>query len=158
MLTALPPPPRLPLPRRAALAPPEAAPAPGLPAGTAVATLDGLLPVEWLAPGDRVVARSGLVALVAVAGSAHAGPLVRLPPGALGPGRPARACLLHPDQRLRLTDGCRPRAADLLGRAGVAAVRLPAPARLIRLGFARPEIVRVAGLDLICDGAPGGPG
>jgi len=45
---------------------PDRSDAVGLLAGTRIMTAEGALPVEWLAPGDRVIARNGMRRLEAV--------------------------------------------------------------------------------------------
>jgi hypothetical protein len=61
----------------------------GMLAGTPVLSLDGPLPVEYLAPGDRVVTRMGAARILSVEVTViqHAR-VVRIGPDALGASRP----------------------------------------------------------------------
>ena len=87
--------------------PPRQAPsglAGGIAMGAGIATPDGVLPVEYLAPGDRIVTRSGLRVLRRVVAGEYVGRLVRVVPGALGHDRPGRALVLGPVARLLMRD------------------------------------------------------
>ena len=97
-----------------------------LPAGTHVLTAAGARPVEALAPGDRVITRDlGMAVVRAVHSHALApgAPMVRLPAGALGRGRPERDLDLPPDQPVALR-GWRARTLFGAREARVAAARL----------------------------------
>ena len=76
----------------------------GLCEGTQVMTLDGNLPVEYLAAGDRVVTRNGTRTLRHVARRALTDCPVLVRRSALGPGRPAADMYLAPDQGVHLRD------------------------------------------------------
>ncbi len=107
----------------------------GLTAGTPVLTLDGEMPVEHLASGDRVVTRnSGIAILVGVRRSPATAPLVRFAAGSLGHMRPEEDAVLGPGTRVLIRDW---RAAALYGQASamVAAARLVDGAYIQRAVF-----------------------
>ena len=130
-----------------------------LPLGTQVATLDGMLPVEHLTPGDRVITRDGgaqrLRAVVRRKVPADLR-LVRVTRDALG-GKPDEDVTLLPHQRILIRDW---RAKTLYGASQVkiAAARLidgefihwatDRPSHLISLHFNRLHILYAAGLEL----------
>jgi hypothetical protein len=132
----------------------------GMTAGTKVLTLDGELPVQFLAPGDRVITRSGARRLtgveVAVLRDAR---MVRVSASALGHDRPEADLFLAPAQRLVVRDW---RARALYGRdiAIVLADRLcdgdyiraetVAEVRVFTLRFETEEVVYAGGLELVC--------
>ncbi|WP_309665940.1 Hint domain-containing protein [Tabrizicola sp.] len=135
----------------------------GVLAGTHVQTLDGLLPVEFLEPGDRIVTRTGAVRLVAISSSVHKdATLVRICASSLGYDRPEVDLLVAPGQQIMIRDW---RAKVLYG-AEVAAVaasrlmdgdfvraeRLPF-ARLFTLRFESAQVIFAEGLELACDQA-----
>jgi hypothetical protein len=129
-----------------------------LTAGTVVLTLDGALPVEHLAPGDRIVTRAGAQRLsgIAVAGTAEV-PLVRISARALGHDRPSEDVILPASQPVLLRDW---RARALFGQdqAVVPAGRLidgsyiraetGVALRLYRLTFERPAVLYAGDLEL----------
>jgi hypothetical protein len=114
--------------------------------GTRILTPDGPRPVEGLRPGEPVRLADGGVAPILLAAALPCrlrGPgdprrPVRLPPGALGPGRPARALDVSPQHELAVSSrqlaelrpiGAAPaavRARALLGLRGVARAACPA--------------------------------
>lgn len=137
----------------------------GFAPGTGIATPGGLVPVERLAPGDRVLARDGGTRQVACAtrwqtGGGRVQLAPRLAPvqiraGALGPGLPSRDLLVAPGQEIAvagpdvLAATGRPRvllpAARLAGLPGVTA--LPgAAADFVRLTLAVPDLVLAEGI------------
>ena len=116
---------------------------PGLAAGTELMTADGMVPVDWLRPGDRVLTRDhGFQPLLwvgrfdpAAAGAAETEDAVAAQPmvieaDAIAPGLPARPLTVAPRHRLLLQGGqlqllfghdamfCA--ARDLAGWAGIA--------------------------------------
>lgn len=128
--------------------------------GTLVRTLDGLMPVAFLGPGDRIVCRRGARRLLGVtARHLPCVELVRLRASTLGHDRPDRDVLLAPDQKVLIRDW---RARVLYGQplAAVAAARLVdgefiqaethAEARLFTLHFAEAEVIYAEGLELSC--------
>lgn len=129
----------------------------GVAADTPVMTLRGPVPVQHLAPGDRLVTRSGARVLRAVTCRQAMVALVRCPAGALGHDRPEDAVLLAPGQGVLIRDW---RAMALFGRPqavvpaarladGVTVHCLPAtPLRLFRLHLDGPQVVQAGGLEL----------
>ncbi|MEZ5913071.1 MAG: Hint domain-containing protein [Paracoccaceae bacterium] len=132
----------------------------GLASGTAVLTLDGEIPVEFLNEGDRVVTRSGLRTLRAV----HVqilcnAQVVRVSGSALGHGRPDRDAILAPGQSILLRDW-RARALYGVEAALVPAARLVdgayvsaepvAAERIYLLEFDEAEVIYAGGLELGC--------
>ncbi|MBJ2150877.1 Hint domain-containing protein [Paracoccus sp. IB05] len=141
----------------------EAAAASGLTVGTTVLTLDGALPVQFLAPGDRVITRSGAKILKSIKVSVmrDAG-MIRVSASALGHDRPEADCFLAPGQRIILRDW---RAKALYGQevAMVEAQRLcdgdyirsetVSEIRLFTLTFDGDEVIYANGMELLCAGA-----
>lgn len=130
----------------------------GLVAGTPVYAQDGVLPVEYLTPGDRIITRdAGLATLLAVRVRHLSAARVRVARGAFGSGRPGSDILLPGGQRVLLRDW---RAQALHGRAQVLVpvtrlvdgVRVTpvgtAAARLFTLVFERPHLIYADGLEL----------
>lgn len=138
----------------------ERAPAPGLLLGTAVLTLDGELPVEFLTPGDRIVTRSGARRLrgLGVERLARAD-LVRIGAGALGHDRPEAELVLGAGQPV-LVRGWRAKALFGAAQALVPVARLVdgsyvrrearREAILFTLEFDRDEVIYAGGLELGC--------
>jgi hypothetical protein len=132
----------------------------GLLLGTPVLTLDGELPVEYIAPGDRVVTRNGLrrVTSVEVTRVENAR-VVCLACDSLGIGRPQQETVVAPAQAILIRDW---RAAALYGKAEalIAAQRLCdgefiradilPEARFVTLRFARPEVIYAGGMEMAC--------
>jgi hypothetical protein len=134
-------------------------PVTGMAAGTRVRTLDGVLPVEYLQPGDRIVTRSGARRLVGVSvRQSSALDVVRVRASSLGFDRPDADLLLGPAQPVVVRDW---RARILYG-AEVAAVpssrladgefvsRETRDVRLFTLRFAEDEVIWAEGLELAC--------
>lgn len=132
----------------------------GLLAGSQVRTLDGILPVEYLAPGDRVVTRSGARKLQAVSVQTRKQvTLVRIRATTLGHDRPVKDLLLAPGQPVLIRDW---RARTLYGAevAAIPAARLAdgefvvsehvAEARLFTLRFSEDEVIYAEGLEVAC--------
>jgi Hint domain len=134
-------------------------PVTGMAAGTRVRTLDGVLPVEYLQPGDRIVTRSGARKLVAVSvRQSRALDVVRVRASTLGFERPDADLLLGPGQPVILRDW---RAKVLYGAevAAVPAARLAdgefvlretCEVRLFTLRFDEDEVIWAEGLELAC--------
>lgn len=147
-----------------AVAPERAAGSSGLTAGCRVMTLDGELPVEFLAPGDRIVTRDGMRRLLSVSVTAYTGRAVRLAEGALGHNRPETGLTLPAGTRIRLRDW---RARAMFGTAeGDAPVaRLfdgqyvteteVRGMRVYDLVFDTPQVIYAEGLEIACGAAPG---
>jgi Hint domain len=134
-------------------------PVTGMAAGTRVRTLDGVLPVEYLQPGDRIVTRSGARRLIAVSvRQSRALDVVRVKASTLGFDRPEADLLLGPAQPVIVRDW---RARILYG-ADVAAVpsarladgefvlRETQEVHLYTLRFAEDEVIWAEGLELAC--------
>ncbi len=134
--------------------------APGILAGTLVRTLDGVLPVDYLTPGDRIVTRAGMRRLVSVSVVARKGiDLVRIRASTMGHDRPDRDLLLSPGQPVVIRDW---RAQALYGvpAAAIPAARLAdgeficlethAQVRLFTLRFDDEEVIYAEGLELAC--------
>ena len=96
----------------------------GFLAGTQVYTADGMIPVEYLAPGDRIVTGKGLVPLLSLTTKRVAkATLVRIRAATQTNAMPWRDLLLGPDQPVVIRDW---RAQAMFGRriAAVPAARL----------------------------------
>ncbi len=128
-------------------------------AGTPVLTLDGELPVQYLAPGDRVVTRAGATEIVAIEVDVlYAAQMVRIATAALDHGRPDCELFLSPAQPLALPQasgrtpaapGCMVAAETLVGRDLICTERV-AEVRVFRLHFAEEQVVYAAGVELLC--------
>lgn len=128
--------------------------------GTAVLTLEGEMPVEFLQPGDRVLTRSGMRRLaqvqVTVVRNAR---VVMVAPDTLGVDRPSADVTVSAAQQILIRDW---RAKALTGatQAMVAAGRLVdgeyiraavlPEARFFTLGFAEDAVIYAGGLELAC--------
>ena len=130
--------------------------------GTAVMTLEGALPVEFLAPGDRILTRSGARTLreveVTVMQNAR---VLRISQDTLGVDRPAEDMVVVPDQPIAIRDW-RARALFGTAQAMVPAARLAdgeyiraevlAEVRLFTLRFDAEVLIYAGGLELACAG------
>jgi len=134
--------------------------APGLLAGTTICTLDGLLPVEHLAPGDRIVTRAGARRLASISVVARKQvDLVRIRASTMGHDRPDRDILLAPGQPVVIRDW-RARALYGVAVAAIPAQRLAdgefvlsethRNIRLYTLRFDEDEVIYAEGLELAC--------
>jgi len=150
----------------------------GFAAGTAIATPEGMIAVDYLAPGDRVLARDGGLRQVvctvhwqAGGGAARLAPGLRavtIRPGAFGPGHPARPLRLAPGQivavggpEVRALFGASRvlvPAARLAGLPGVVAASGGAGGHFVRLVLDAPDLVLAEGM--VCASAlpPPAPG
>ena len=107
----------------------------GLAIGTPVLTLEGILPVEYLAPGDRIVTRAGARKLLAIeVACVQNARVIRISAGVLAVDRPAEDMIVTPDQPILIRDW---RAKALTGSA---AALIPA-ARLVDGAYIRAEVV-----------------
>ncbi len=135
-------------------------PAAGMLVGTMVRTLEGVLPVEYLAPGDRIVTRSGKRRLASVSVVARKMvDLVRIRASTVGHDRPDQDLFLSPGQPVVIRDW---RAQALYGvpAAAVPAARLAdgefvclethRNVRLFTLRFDDEEVIYAEGLELAC--------
>lgn len=135
-------------------------PQPGMIAGTMVRTLEGVLPVEYLTPGDRIVTRSGARRLTSVSVQARkVVDLVRIRASTIGHDRPEQDLLVSPGQPILIRDW---RAKAIFGVpvAAIPASRLAdgeficlethAQVRLFTLRFDEDEVIYAEGLELAC--------
>ncbi|RYI34928.1 MAG: hypothetical protein EON48_01465 [Acetobacteraceae bacterium] len=125
-----------------------------------VRTLDGVLPVEYLTPGDRIVTRAGMRRLASISvQSRKVVDLVRIRASTIGHDRPDQDLLLSPGQPVVIRDW---RAQALYG---VTAAAIPASrladgeyvclethrnVRLFTLRFDEEEVIFAEGLELSC--------
>jgi hypothetical protein len=139
----------------------------GIAAGSRVMTLDGEIPVEFVAPGDRIVTRDGMRRVVAVGTTTYSGRAMHLAEGALGHDRPLVGLTLPAATRVHLRDW---RAKAMFGASTadapvaqlfdgqfvteVQVTRL----RVVTLAFDSPQVVYVEGLEIACDAALPGTG
>ncbi|MBL9053026.1 MAG: Hint domain-containing protein [Tabrizicola sp.] len=132
----------------------------GLLSGTLVRSMDGLLPVEFLAPGDRIICRQGARRLARVSANLHDRiSLVRICASTMGHDRPEQDVLVAPDQQILIRDW-RARALYGADTAAIPASRLVdgefivteirTNICLFTLHFAEDEIVYAEGLELAC--------
>lgn len=131
----------------------------GFAMGALVATMDGLLPVEYLSLGDRVVTRAGARVLRGVSSLPLVRGLVRVAPGALGHDRPGSEMILGAGTEVLVRDW---RAQALFGarEALVPVVRLVdgqfvtrvegRKERLFALHFEAPEVIYADGIEIGC--------
>lgn len=135
-------------------------PAPGVLAGTMVRTLDGVLPVEYLTPGDRIVTRAGMRRLTSISVVARKMlDLVRIRASTMGHDRPDQDLLVAPGQAILIRDW-RAQAIFGLPVAAVPAARLAdgefvcleahRDVRLFTLRFDEDEVIYAEGLELAC--------
>jgi hypothetical protein len=132
----------------------------GITGGTLVLTLDGELPVQFLAPGDRVITRSGARVLKNIQVNVlREAAMIRVCASALGHERPEEDLFVTPRQQILVRDW-RAKALFGLDSAMVEAQRLVdgiyirretvAEVRLFTLTFERNEIVYAGSLELAC--------
>ena len=135
----------------------------GLAAGTLVLTLSGAVPVERVAPGDKVITRAGARSVVAVdIAVVQNARMIRVREDILGKDRPEADTLLSPEQPILIRDW-RAKAMVGLDQAVMAAQRLAdgeyirsedvAEARVVTLRFADAQVIFAAGLELVCEPA-----
>lgn len=130
----------------------------GLVAGTSVYTLDGLLPVEFITPGDRVISRDrGLATVIALRHHRRSIRTVQVQANSLGRGRPGQDITLPADQPVLLRDW---RAKAMFGTfetivpikrlidGEFIAALAPRTATLIELIFDRPTLFYADGVEV----------
>ena len=135
----------------------------GLAIGTSVLSLDGMLPVEYLHPGDSVITRTGARKLVAIEISVvQNARVIRISAGVLGKDRPADDMIVTPNQPILIRDW---RAQALTGAkvALIPAVRLVdgeyiraevlPELRLYTLRFDEDVVIYAGDLELVCTSA-----
>lgn len=138
-------------------------PAEGVTAGTMVLTLDGELPVQFLAPGDRVITRSGARALQSVEVTViRNAQMIRVTASALGHDRPESDLFVSPTQPILVRDwraralyGCDSTLVPALRLADGDYIRTEtvAEVRLFTLRFTGEEVIYAGGLELACSPA-----
>lgn len=131
----------------------------GFALGSRVTTMDGLLPVEFLTLGDRIVTRSGMRVLRGLSSLPLVSRLVGIAPGALGHDRPGQAMVLGAGTQVLLRDW---RAEVMFGSAQalVAVERLidgqfitritGRKIRIFALHFEAPEVIYADGVEIGC--------
>ena len=132
----------------------------GLACGTTVLTLDGILPVEFLTPGDRIVTRDGAQRLAAIEVTVvQNARVIRITEGTLGIDQPTGDMIVSPDQPILVRDW---RAKALCGTsvALVPAAKLVdgeyiraevlTEVRFYALRFADEAVIYACGLELAC--------
>ncbi|WP_375690987.1 Hint domain-containing protein [Pseudooceanicola sp. LIPI14-2-Ac024] len=130
----------------------------GIVAGSPVLTLDGELPVEFLTPGDRVITRTGGMAVLREVRVRHLrSRAVQVAAGSIGHDRPEADLVLPAEQKVLVRDW---RARAIFGQpeALVEVARL-ADGQFVRgigelemtlfeLVFDRPHVIYVGGMEL----------
>ena len=135
----------------------------GIAAGTMILTLKGAIPVEFVAPGDKVITRAGARAVTAVEiAVVKNAQVIRISEGVLGKDRPEADMIVAPQQPLLLRDW-RAKALSGVDQAVMRADKLVdgtyistqtvAEARIVTLHFANPQVIFAAGLELGCETA-----
>lgn len=129
----------------------------GIATGSAVLTLGGVLPVEYLQPGDRIVTRGGASRLKALVATRYSGPAFVVQGGSLGHMLPGEDSILTPGTRILVRDW---RARLIFGRdTALVAVDALADDEYVReivandlpvftLVFDTEQVVYAAGLEL----------
>jgi hypothetical protein len=127
----------------------------GIGAGTLVLTLEGELPIEHLAAGDRLITRAGARTLRRITSHKVREAWI-ISPGALGTDRPEGTVTVGPSQHVLVRDW---RAKAMTGKdsATLPVARLAdgeyiafsdAPVRLWRLEFDAEEVVYAGGMEV----------
>jgi hypothetical protein len=135
----------------------------GLAAGTTVLTLSGAVPVEFVAPGDKMITRAGARTVTGVKISVVKNArVVRISEGVLGKDRPEADMIVAPSQSILIRDW-RAKAIAGLDQAVIAAEKLADgeyikvevmdEVRLVTLEFADAQVIYAAGLELCCEAA-----
>lgn len=128
--------------------------------GTPVMTLDGELPVEFIAPGDRVITRNGMRKVVAIEVTrVENARVVCISCDSLGVGRPAEDLIVSPNQPVAIRDW-RAMALFNTAEAMIPAARLCdgefirgeilVEARFFALRFDGAEVIYAGGMELAC--------
>lgn len=133
----------------------------GMAQGTMVLTIEGVMPVEYLAPGDRIITRDGIRVLVDVNVEIVTGEVVRICASSLGHARPEEDVVVAADQAILIRDW---RAKALYGAAqAIVPVRRLLDGELVRiektvglrmysLQFTCPQVVYAGALEVVCQG------
>lgn len=139
---------------------PPPAPQLGIVAGTTVVTADGIIPVELLCPGDRIVTRNtGLVRLGGLSFRQYDGDFIAITARALGATRPETDTIVPAAQTVLLRGACAQEitgqsaalvpAGQLFGMPGVT-LHQNYQMTLVRLAFDTPQLVYADGLETLC--------
>ncbi|MFU8864241.1 MAG: Hint domain-containing protein [Rhodobacterales bacterium] len=139
---------------------PSPSPRLGLVAGTTVLTADGIIPVEMLCPGDRIVTRNtGLVRLSRLSFSQYDGDFIAITARALTETRPETDTIVPAAQTVLLRGACAQAvtgqstglapAGQLLGMPGVT-LHQDYQMTLVQLVFDTPQLVYADGLETLC--------
>jgi hypothetical protein len=132
----------------------------GMAQGTPVLTADGIMPVEYLSPGDRIITRDGLRVLVDVSVHVMVGEVVRVCASSQGHAKPEEDVLLGVDQAILIRDW---RAKALYGATqAVVPVERMVDGELVRrervsglriytLAFASAAVVYAGSLEVACE-------
>ena len=146
--------------RRADFASSETRVTTGMAQGTLVLTAEGLIPVDYLTAGDRIITRDGVRVLAHISVHVLVGEVVRVSASSQGHARPEEDVILGCDQAVLIRDW---RAKALYGaaQAMVPVSRMvdgemvrrekAAGLRIYTLGFAAPQVVYAGGLEVGCD-------
>lgn len=146
-------------------APPAPVPPPGIVAGTNVLTAAGLIRIEMLRPGDRIVTRNtGLVRLVGLSFCQYDGDFIAITARALGETRPETDTIVPAARTVLLRGSCamavtgQPAAlvpaGTLSGLPGVT-LHQDYEMTLVQLVFDTPQLVYADGLETLCHPDPG---
>ena len=132
----------------------------GMAQGTLVLTAEGLIPVDYLTAGDRIITRDGVRVLAHISVHVLAGEVVRVSASSQGHARPEEDVILGCDQAVLIRDW---RAKALYGAAqALVPVSRMVDGEMVRrekavglrmymLGFAAPQVVYAGGLEVGCD-------
>lgn len=131
----------------------------GLIAGTSILTLEGALPVEHLAPGDKLITRDcGVAILKSIKVRKASARMIRIKAGTLGTTRPEGDVVLPADQGILIRDWRAKAiygeeqaivpAANLIDGEYIAEHSPAAQVTLFELEFDAPHIVYADGLEL----------
>lgn len=128
-----------------------------VPRGTGIWTADGVIPVEFLSVGDRIITRqAGLRRLDHIVSRASVTPLVRLVPHSLGGKVPTRAITLPAHQAIRISakgSGTRRTPQDLLGTPQAQDLGQRA-VTLFHLTLSQPDTLYAEGVQLLAGMGP----
>ena len=136
----------------------------GLAAGSPIYTCDGVLPVEFLSPGDRIIARdAGAVTLRAISHRRIMARAVMVSAGALGATRPETPLVLLPDQQvflrnwlaraLRGADHALVEASCLVDNRYIRLAPQPLAFDVFDLDLGGRHIIYADGVELLCPAA-----
>ena len=129
----------------------------GLVAGAEVLTIEGLMPVEFLEPGDRIVTRGGVRRLAELQRGSYSGRACVVMGGSLGHMLPGRDTMLTPRTRVLVRDW----RAQVMFNCEIALVAVEAlvdelfvkevtvrDMPLFTLVFEAPQVIYAGGMEL----------